>query len=276
MNAPQNDEIDLVQLTVNVTRFFRKNILVVLLMIFLGIVTSVSIGLTKSNVIQSKMILFSDLLTKAYCEQLGKNLNSLVHENNGEMVRVLNISKEEASQIHSIDLDFVAERQKNPEFENSTILVTAEFSNRQILPKLQDGIINYFRNNQFVKVRVEHRKEFYQKMIVKIEKEIGSMDSVKRLFLSGRNTSGKPELAFVDPSEINKNIVELYEDQLKYKNALDVVDSVQLVEGFTSIEKPPRLKTSLLILFGFLGGLFAALLFIGGSWLLKNSSVSKT
>jgi hypothetical protein len=85
-------------------------------------------------------------------------------------------------------------------------------------------------------------------MIDKVGEEIASLDSLKkRLFMGQPVYTKSAEMMLVDPTNIYSKIIELNKEQINYRNALELVNSIQLVEGFTISEKPssPKLLVSL-------------------------------
>lgn len=129
-----------------------------------------------------------------------------------------------------------------------------------MLPKLQNGIIDLLRNNEFVRIRVKQREFFYKTLLEKLDDEIRSLDSLKKRVFEGKPIYGKgPEMLLVDPTNIYSKIIELNRQRVEYVNALELSNSIQLVEGFTSFKKPKSPRGSVALLLGLLGGLVFSL-----------------
>jgi capsular polysaccharide biosynthesis protein len=202
----------------------------------------------------------SDILTESYSKEITESLNNLIKEKNSRNLALrLSLSENESQLISKIDVESV-KKDKQDEKKGDIFIVTADIHDRNILPKLQVGILSFLRNNEFVKIRVEQKKKYFVSMIDKIESEIKSLDSLKKkLFLGQPIYSKTSEMMLVDPTNIYSKIVELTRQQWEYKNNLELVDSIQLVEGFTVFEKPASPKLSVLLAIGFFGGFFVAI-----------------
>ncbi len=258
MEAKATDEIDIQELAVKIIQYFRKHLRFILISSSVGLALSIVIYLLMPKISESKMILLSDILTESYSERITESLDNLIREkNNTALSSRLAITEVEAGQIKSIEIESVKkDKDKN---DANIFIVTANIKDKTILPKLQNGIIQFLRNNEYVKIRVRQRKEMYEKLISKLGIEISSLDSLKRrLFLGQPVYSKSSEMLLVDPTNIYSKIIELNKEQINYKNALELVDSIQLVEGFTVFEKPASPKLSIFLIAGFtIGFLFA-------------------
>lgn len=256
------DEIDLLDLLAKTIRLIRNNTKILLLCLSLGIAAGLARHFTTEKVYQSKMILLSDILTSSYSERLSEILTTLIKEKNTKILsQRLEVTEAEAAKIVEIKIESVKKEKAEDEKESSTFIVTVEVHDNVILNKLQNGIVNYLRNNEFVNVRVQQRKFLYQTMMEKVDQEIKSLDSLKVRLSSGKPVyANSAEMLLVDPTNIYSKIIELNHQLVGYKNSLELVNSIQLVEGFTPFEKPVRPKLSISLVGGFsLGLIFAGL-----------------
>jgi hypothetical protein len=265
---PEVDEIDLTELIISALRFLNRYKAI----FFSSIITAVGLSVVTyfllPRVFESKMILQSDILTESYTERITESLDNLIQEKNLEALSTrLNISKEEADQIKKIKIESVKKEANTKESVESIFIITCEIKDKTAISKLQAGIITFLRNNEFVKIRVRQRETYYSSLIVKIQEEINSLDSLKiRLFQGKPIYSKSAEMMLVEPTSIYSKIIELNKEQINYKNALELVNSIQLVEGFTAYEKPAQPKLSVLLVLGFVGGVFLAFSIIIYKW----------
>ncbi|MBX2895014.1 MAG: hypothetical protein KF763_06210 [Cyclobacteriaceae bacterium] len=262
------DEIDLTELMVSIIKFLNKNLVVFSVFILLGIGFSILAYAISPRVYESKMILQSDILTESYAERITESLDRLIKEGNSRVLSSrLNISEDEAEKINKIEIESVKQTTASKEKEESIFIITCEIKDKSILPELQDGIIALLRNNEFVKIRVKQRETYYTSLIAKIQEEINSLDSLKKRLFQGKPVYGKSaEMMLVEPTSIYSKIIDLNKEQINYKNALELVNSIQLVEGFTAFEKPAKPKLSIALILGFVGGVFLAFCFLGVKW----------
>jgi hypothetical protein len=262
------DEIDLTELVVSILKFLNKNFIVFSVFILLGIGFSILAYALSPRVYESKMILQSDILTESYAERITESLDRLIKENNRQVLSArLNITEVEAEKINKIEIESIKQSTGSKEKEESIFIITCEIKDKSILSKLQAGIIALLRNNEFVKIRVKQREIYYTSLIAKIQEEINSLDSLKKRLFQGKPVYGKSaEMMLVEPTSIYSKIIELNKEQINYKNALELVNSIQLVEGFTAFEKPAKPKLSVSLILGFVGGVFLAFCFLGVKW----------
>lgn len=270
MNIAPSDEINLEDLAIRIIKYIKKHLGFIILISLLGTLTAFLSYFTLPKSYESKMILMSDILTESYSKEITESLNNLIKEKNSRnLASRLSLSEDESQLISKIDVESV-KKDKQDEKTGDIFIVTADIHDRNILPKLQVGILSFLRNNEFVKIRVEQKKKYFVSMIDKIESEIKSLDSLKKkLFLGQPIYSKTSEMMLVDPTNIYSKIVELTKAQWEYKNDLELVDSIQLVEGFTVFEKPASPKLSVLLAIGFFGGFFVAIFILTLKHLFK-------
>ena len=260
METLPNDEINLQELAVRIIRYFKSHILFILISSALGIALGVGIYRALPSIYESKMILLSDVLTRSYGERIDESLNSLIAEGNHSALSVkLNLTPEEASTLTSINIECIVE--VNPQREatkkdETLFFVTVDLKDRSILPRLQDGLIAFFRNNEYVKIRTRQSEMMYSGLIKKIDKELLYVDSLKSRLIRG---SSKGETLILDPSALFSSNVHLSESQWEYKNALELSSSIHLLEGFTVFEKPKDPKLLTLSVLGFLLGFLGSI-----------------
>jgi hypothetical protein len=260
--APSSDEIDLQDIAVKAILYFKKHFWFIAISTLVGILFSIIAYVMLPKVYQSRMIVMSDILTESYSKEITESLKNLIKERNiSTLAPRLGLTEQEVSDLQTIEIESVKkEKVSEKDVENTIFIITAEIKNRDILPKLQGGLIQFLRENEFVRIRVRQRKEMFQKLIEKIGFEINSLDSLKRRLFSGQPIYSKSsEMMLVDPTNIYSKIIELNKEQINLKNALELSDSIQLVEGFTIFQKPAQPKLSILLVIGFLGGLFLSI-----------------
>jgi hypothetical protein len=262
----QSDEIDLLDLAVKLNRVFVKNLRSLVVAFVIGTLAGLAFHQFVPKVYESKMILLSDILTSSYSERITESLDNLIKEQNSRVLSErIGLTLEQAKQIVKIEIESIKQKEaKDDKSESATFIVTIRTKNNSILPQLQEGIINYLRNNEYVKIRVRQRQDFYKAMIEKVGQEINSLDSLKRRLFSGQPIYSKSsEMMLVDPTNIYSKIIELSKERISYKNSLELVNSIQLVEGFTIFDKPTSPKLSISLASGASLGIFFVLALIG-------------
>lgn len=278
MNQPNSDEIDLQGLAINIIRYFSRYYKFISLAVLIGSTIGLVGFILTPHKFESQMILQSDILTESYSDRLTENLDRLIREGNDSILSTrLGLTIVEAKGIKTIEIESVKKVPNTTKDESSTFIVTAVVDQKSLLPKLQDGIISYLRNNEFVKTRVRQREERFRLLIDKLEEEIQSLDSLKDRLFQGKPVYTKSsEMMLVDPTNIYSKIIELTDQQIHHKNSLELFNSIQLIEGFTPYEKPASPRLSIALLVGFALGFFGAIGILTVKQLIKMARESKS
>ena len=133
--------------------------------------------------------------------------------------------------------------------------MTLEVFDQEVLSDLQNGLISYLENNEFVKTRVNQKKDYLKQTISKLEEEIKDLEILKSDVYSGeffKKVNGNAEF---DPTTINEMIIEFTKEKITLQHDLELANSVHVVEGFTKFQKPSKPKLSVSVVAGSLVGL---------------------
>jgi hypothetical protein len=272
-----SDEIDLLELLAKIVITIKSNILSIIVAFVIGSILGLGYYQLVPKVYESKMILLSDILTSSYSERITESLDNLIKEQNKEILsQRLGIIEKEASSITKIKIESIKQEAKEAQSESATFIITVGTKDKAILPSLQEGLINHLRNNEYVKIRVRQRQDFYKAMIEKVGIEINSLDSLKKRLFTGQPIYSKSsEMMLIDPTNIYSKIIDLNKEQIGYKNSLELVNSIQLVEGFTVYNKPVSPKLSISLVAGASFGLFVVAVLIAFKSLRKIVRLSE-
>jgi len=265
-----SDEIDLQELLLKVVFIIRRNFNLIALFFAIGTLLGFSYSMIATKVYESKLIVTSDILTESYVEKIGENLFALIKDNNLPLLASkLHLAEGECKNISSIKIESAQKEKPQKDEEKKWVMITVRISDQDVLPKLEQGLVNYLENNEYVKVRVEQKRNFNKQLIKKAEEEIHSLEQFKNELYNGNFFQGNKGNIMFDPTEVNMKILKLSEEKLKYQNDLEVVNSVQIVEGFTRFEKPVSPNKAISLAAGATLGLF----FVGA--LLAFKSIRK-
>ena len=254
----RNDETDLLELFAKIVLLVKRNAIIIIFAFVTGTILGLCYYQYVSKVYESKMILLSDILTSSYSERITESLNRLISEGNRKILSErLKMSEQDAAQIVNIEIESVKQDKTKDEKENEIFIVTVKVLNKEILPSLQEDIINYLRNNEYVKIRVEQRKKYSNETIKKIDEQLSGLEQLKIKITKGQFVlGGKENLVLLDPTTVHAKILELSKERTNLQNSLLTINSIQLVEGFTIFEKPVSPKLSISLAGGALLGLF--------------------
>lgn len=272
MTNPE-EEIDLHILVRSTYHFFQRN----LRWLFGGSIAGMLIGLigyfSMPSIFASRMIFVSDILTTSYANELTQSINQLISERNDSLLSGrFSISVAQAASLKSLTIESL-NTVVNGDQVQTTFALRVKTKDRSILPDLQQGIITYLRNNEYVKPRVRQRETMYTTLIEKLDIEIKSLDSLKDRFVKGKPISaGGSGMLLVDPANIYSTLVDLTRQKLEYQNSLELFYSIQLVDGFTPFKDPVSPKLWLSLLLGFVAGFLLTLMMITFRVLLKEDA----
>lgn len=254
------DEIEFLDLVLKGINLIRANFGLLTFLVLSGAALGLLKYFTARKVFENKMVISSGILTKSYGKILFDKLNRRLGEEDTESLsRDLKASKETIRSIKQIKIEDIMEG--GDVTESDRFIVTAEtYDSQESVAELQKALVYYLENNEFAKIRVDQNKNYLKQVLAKMDQEIKDMEEFKlRLFKGDFFQSSRGNVMF-DPTVVNSKILELTKEKINLQNAFVLANSVQVIEGFTSFEKPskPRLSYSLVIgaLMGaFLGGL---------------------
>lgn len=245
---------------------------------------------------ESTMILSSDYLNKRIVDNSISKLNLLASEESPKgLAKVLNISdslaknivrfdaKPFVSETDLIELEILKEQLKSAQVNAKNEKVIQEvidrieienrhafevtvrtFSPASIKP-LQEALVNYFRNNDYIKKRIEITHINLKARRLKLVHESEKLDSLKKVIYSNYRTmaeqsrQGSNNVILSDKSVTNP--VEIYNQDMQLNNELQLVDKkiylqqdFEVVDGFTEFSEPSSASRPKIIAIGLLIG----------------------
>lgn len=237
------EEIDLIELLIKIYKFFKKR----LLLIILCIVISIGLGGLTSFLAfkpryQSSMIISSRSLSASEVAGFISTLNNLAEEENiEELSKLTKIPEDLTKKIEKIEALPNRDFQKNVEKDlrkDSTVAIQLEITKNQKWQTYQDGIVYYLENIPYVKKKTALYKEAQEQLLLKVQKEIRHLDSLKKIVEA--STSIKSQLILNNSGEVYTEIMKLYETESKIKEKLAFLNDIQVIKGFTNYKKPKK------------------------------------
>lgn len=273
MNSDTHTDIDLQKLAITLLRYLGRYYKFLLLSTTVGIALGIVLWVAIPPSFESEMMVSSDILTESYSKRISQSLNRLVKEKNDSILALrLNLTRGEALQVGFIEIEGLKKEADLGALERSNsriyrmekpdaiFVIKVSVGDKTILPKLQKGLVDFLRSNEFVTARVEQRERKYRALIEKIDQEIKTLDSLKQRLFHGKHVyKSSTEMVPIDPTSIPTKIIELNELQIEYMQSLELFNSIHLIEGFTPFMKPSSPKLSIALLIGFTLGLLAAI-----------------
>lgn len=260
----RSDEIDLLDLFLKSVIVVRDNFWLIVLFFTLGTGIGITYFMATKKQYESKMIITSNILTTSYAKILFDNVNGHLADGDYEILSSeFKLPVEELKQVASLKIENLMLTEGNELKESERYLITARVYNQKILPGLQKGLIDYLEHNEFVQVRVQQQQASLTQMLTAVEKELFDMQQFKSEIVSGKFFSSAKGNVMFDPTSVNSKILELTQKRIDIKNSLELINSVQLIEGFTPFKHHVKPSFFVSIVAGSVFGLFAVALLIG-------------
>lgn len=251
----KQEELDLLKLFLKGVITIRRNFWTIVIFFLVGAGLGWAYYSSSKKVYDNTMVISSSILTQSYCQKLIDGLNRYRRENNLKaLAHQLTLTEDQAKEVFVITIDDLLEITDLK--EQTAFLVTVRVGNQDILPDLQKGLVHYLENNEFVKIRVKQNERYFSETIGKLEQEIKDIQELKMKISNGEFFERAKGNVMFDPTIVNSKIIELNKEKITLQNSLALVNSVQIVEGFSRFEKPSAPKLSLSLIAGAFVGLF--------------------
>jgi hypothetical protein len=250
-NTPESSEnIDLLLLVERTILFFKRYKWTFIICAMLGIGLGVFGYIKIPNTYKSRLILHSFFLSNQ--EHIGviDNWNALIKRKEyDDLAAALGCDKKILVKLKKIQ---GSEIQKvfTPNNPNG-FFVDVEVTDNAILDELQKCIANGLENNEYIKERLEQRRSDLKELIGEVENEIQKLDSTKiqvEKIIEGKQKSSSSVI--IDVSSINRQLIDMNEKLLGYKQDLRFTNAVQIIQGFSKFNKPSDPKLIPLIALG--------------------------
>jgi hypothetical protein len=267
----------LMRLLARLKRVPFENKLLFISLIVVGIVGSFSYTIYREKLYSSSMILSSEYLTIGLVDNEIEKLNDLADEVDYKgLAKELHISNKLASKIVDFDAKaFVSEEEqlKNEMLKNQlktfvpsekgidlntlvnqitdrhTFIITVRVTSPAAISELETALINFFKNNDFVKKRIEVTKTNLTNKRQKLVQESQKLDSLKFVIFSNyqsmanQTRQGSNNVILSDRSVTNP--IEIYNQDIIIYNEIQTIDrqlflqnDFEVISGFTEFTSP--------------------------------------
>lgn len=259
----------------------------------------------KKKFYESTMILSSSYLNMRIVDSSIDKLNLLAEEETPSgLARELQISDSLAENIVKfeakpfvaesdlIELEVLKEQLRNSLENNKNekvieqVISRIEIENRHafeftvrtynptVIKPLQEALVNYFRNNEYIKKRIEINKTTTTEKKEKLERELPKLDSLKRVIyanyknMSEQNRQGSNNVilsdqAITNPIEIYNRDLTLFDEILSAQRQLFLQPDFEVIDGFTEFSEPSSASTAKIIVIAMAIGFVLSYLIVG-------------
>ncbi|MHC2992040.1 chain length determinant protein [Pontibacter sp. HJ8] len=214
-----------------------------LMMLFLLLGAGISYGIyyvTKPYFTSSMTLMLANIRNEFIEDQLNK-LSLMVAEENFEAVADrLDISPAAAQRIKemsfsNLDADRVEE---DSVLTGSPFRIQLSLYDRELFESMEPALTNYLENNRYFAKQKRIKQRQVENMVSKLKGEISSIDSMKTNVSEPKGPVngfiyGQP----IDPTNLYRESILMYKEQVKLEADLEKLDNVEIVTGFV-----PRLR----------------------------------
>ena len=265
---------DIGQAFANSFLFIKQKIAFLSVFSVFGILIGVGLTFVMKPIYISYLTISSNSLNNQFCKDMIDVLELAIKDDAPELLaKELNIEVSSAIEIKKIEFVNYDEKLAKKYADRDTVVlglpfkIKASVSNISVFDTLQKALVNYLESNEYSLKRKAIKKENIELMQQKLNNEIHQLDSLKFIVVSnllprGNNSGfvfGQP----LDPINIYKEGINLFQANLNLNSELILSDNIQVIQYFMPRKKPdsPRLLLNIAICgaAAFLFGLIIAL-----------------
>jgi hypothetical protein len=268
------DEIDIRLLFIRIVQVFSRNIGLLSIAVILGFTLGLLQYFLSRPVYQSSLIASSRMLTMYRLVGMVDILNKLAVERNDTLLgRLMNVSPSIANKVVQIEArsikSSVGEMRvdaKTASLDDNVFEVIIQTYDNRSVDELQNGLLYYLQNNDFVEKRIAIEKHNLNTMQSRVREEIKKLDSLRFsvTHLISKGLGGNSTVLMNDPASVNRDIMTLYEKELNIQAELLLIDDIQVIQGFVPFSQSvsPKLSKCISVSVGFAFILAIALIIV--------------
>lgn len=247
------------------------------ILIVAGVVLGGGFTQIRTDYYRSSMLLSSTYFKGQLIESTIEKLNRLASvEDKESLTELLDISPETArlikgfeavpfvSEEEIIEVEVLREQLKRLNVDNaqieqitnriqienkSTYEIIAYVYDPDIVPDLQEPLVEYFKSNPFISKRLAIKEENRKKEITKLESEIDKLDSLKKGMFrylatigertrEGSNNVILAEDNIANPLSVFQEDLVLYRQKQRIEEQLALEPEFEVIDGFTTFSQP--------------------------------------
>ena len=252
-----NQEESIRDILFSVINFFRNQVKIFVFFLVLGVAVSIIYHNTKKPYYETNAIAISGLYFYEKYENQSildpllaiemvnflaedvrqKNINELSELLNVPISLVENIKSIEAEGLYRIDAD----NRQNP---ISKFEIKLKVYDRNIVEKVEEGLLFYFTNNTYIKSYYEMYQNRNEAIIDKIDEEISSLMSARSSQLHNADFSSVSITNNKSTSVAQNQIIKLYKQKQDHIKEFALLKPLSFVKSFSKPEKPEDLLWS--------------------------------
>jgi hypothetical protein len=235
----RHDDIDLLALVERSLAFFKKYKWLFITAAVAGLLLGYIKYRSLPVLYKSRLVLQSILLSNQNNIQIATNWSNLLKNREYTQLAVIfNCSGDLIKNLKEIKPEEI-QKIFTPDNPNGFFL-DVKVSDAAILGELQKGIVHGFNNHESARDRLTAKRNRLQELIYKTGDEIRRLDSVKRTLGTIIRGEKPGSSLIIDPSGISRQLIEMNEKHLFYKDELKFTTAVEVLQSFNKFKDPVR------------------------------------
>ena len=266
-----NDELNLKDLFTRLILFISRNFKLIFGIIFIGVISVILYQKFKTPYYETKAICMSgiseyerveyeeDWLQRTAIDLVNHLEINVENRDYQALSRSLGIDIKTASNIKKIEAEQLYQKDMHEEFFTlNKFNILLKVYDKNIIADVQEGLIYYFNNNNYVNELYQRFKKSKQRVIEDVNNE---MKLLKEIRLKGivDNTNFSSSLKVVngyEKSTINNQITILSEYREKIRTQKEILKPLSFVQEFARVSK----KEDDILIWSLVGGVISFLL----------------
>ena len=266
-----NDELNLKDLFTRLILFISRNFKLIFGIIFIGVISVILYQKFKTPYYETKAICMSgiseyerveyeeDWLQRTAIDLVNHLEINVENRDYQALSRSLGIDIKTASNIKKIEAEQLYQKDMHEEFFTlNKFNILLKVYDKNIIADVQEGLIYYFNNNNYVNELYQRFKKSKQRVIEDINNEIKLLKEIR---LKGivDNTNFSSSLKVVngyEKSTINNQITILSEYREKIRTQKEILKPLSFVQEFARVSK----KEDDILIWSLIGGVISFLL----------------
>jgi hypothetical protein len=232
MSTNNTYEIDLVALFIKVLNILRRNYLIIIFAVCLGIGFSLFKRFKKELAYETRYVMVAQRDDISYTADVINNLNDLIKTDRDKAAEQLKLSDTTMQKVKAVTFSFDAKDMKNV-LVKTNLVCEHEFIKQP--EKIGAAIEIYVNNIPYFKKRIQQEKEQLTGRIKEYESKIQETDSLQQIFMSAYLNNDK--FIYINQEEtqaaLRQQELTLIAEKNELEKKLENLDILEIINHFT-------------------------------------------
>ncbi len=246
----ENKEIDIIGLIAKSVLFFKKHIIIIVVITLLSALIGVLEFYLGKNHYKVNLIATSPNVDRAIVYEIADPIKYYVRNEMYDTVsRQLNVDNKVAQTIREIDLDTSL---------TDAVIITLNLYSKEYIQEVQDGFMYYFNELPYFKSQLTKRQNEIKTYINVLEQEIDDLNEMQEAVLRNMNDENNSQMVSV--GGLFSEMVEIYDRKMELEKEYKSLHSFSLVNNNLIFISQKSIKKNLVIygIFGLFIGIIAS------------------